>query len=271
MESPPRQRAIVPRGTVLPPPPPGVRYVPVVFLGIVISDDPLRARVDNFFHVPMIVLALLFLPLFGIEHLAKEYLAGDLEATVRFWTLIGALSIAFAFLVEFVTKVTIAESRFEYCRRNWLDIVIICLPFLRLFRVARLARTVRVFRLRGVGMKLLRHVLTLVVGLKYTERLLDRIGLHVGPHRMDPTKMTRMQIIDEIRKLRKAVDAWEGWFKAYQQFAAKHDGFEPLPAKPETPDMSEFEEPVPTVSTEPARDREAAKPRGLTPAPAEKG
>lgn len=57
----------MPGDMVLPPAPPGVRYVRVWLLGIVISDDALRMKVDHYFHWPMIILAIAILPLLIIE------------------------------------------------------------------------------------------------------------------------------------------------------------------------------------------------------------
>ncbi|MCK4871349.1 MAG: ion transporter [Phycisphaerales bacterium] len=205
------QSVIVPRGTVLPPPPPGVRYVTVPGLGIVIANDRLRARVDRYFHWPMIVLAILILPLLVVDFTYLHEHA-DTTPVVTWWAVrISEAAIWLAFLVEFVIKEMIAESRFEYARRNWIDIVIIVLPLLRPLRVARLARTSRVFRLRGVGMKVARYVLALILGLKATDKLLSRFGVHRSTERKDPAKMTRYQLMDEVRHRRKQVDAWEAW------------------------------------------------------------
>ena len=99
-------------------------------------------------------------------------------------------------------------------------------PFL-----ARLARTTRVFRLRGVGMKLARHALTIVLGFSATERLLERVGLKLGAQRRDPMRMTRYQLIDELKRLRKRVDAWEGWYDAQKEYLDARDG-RPLPDGP---------------------------------------
>ncbi len=210
----------------MPPPPPGIRYVSVPLLGIVVADDELRDRVEHYFHWPMIVLALAMLPLFALEFVQDT--AGWLDWAVS----VGFTVIWFAFLIEFIIKVAIAESRFEYCKRNWIDIVIILLPVLRVFRVARLARTTRVFRLRGVGMKLLRYALTIILGLSATERFLERVGLKLGKTREDPLRMTRYKLIDEVKQLRKRVDDWEVWHEAHVEFNREHGvtGFgEPIP------------------------------------------
>jgi len=206
-------RVVVPRGTDLPPAPPGVRYVRAPAIGIVIADDELRARVERRFHWPMIVLALLVLPVLAIELIAHPP-----TWSLLWWLNSSALVIIwFAFLIEFIIKVSIAECRFEYCRHNWLDIVIILLPALRPLRLAYVAKTTRVVTLRGVGMKVLRYVITFIIGLEATERMLERFGLKASRDRRDPLQMTRKELIDELTRLRKTRDAWEMWYHAQQE------------------------------------------------------
>ncbi len=98
---------IVPKHTPLPPPRPGVRYVNVPVIGIVIADDPLRAQVRRRFHWPMIVLALLTLPALAIEFFVQPAVFSLLWWAN--WTAIW--SIWTAFVIEFVVKIAIAESR----------------------------------------------------------------------------------------------------------------------------------------------------------------
>jgi len=212
-------KQIVEHGTELPPPPPGIRYVGVPILGIVIADDDLRQRINRRFHWPMITLALAVLPIIAIEiFLDPPY------GTFLWWTkIVGLTVIWFAFTIEFMIKILIAECRIEYCKRNWLDIIIIILPVLRPLRVASVARTTRVFTLRGVGMKLLRYVFTIVVGLEATDRFLERIGIKRKKNRRDPINMTRYQLTDEVKKLRKLTDSWEEWYEAQQQFLAGYE------------------------------------------------
>jgi len=248
-----RKPFLVPRGTTLPPPLPGVRHVRVPLWGIVIADDRLRQRVDDRFHWPMIVLALAILPLFLIEFIDKP--TGWFQLAVD----VGFAIIWLAFVMEFAIKIAIAESRFEYCRRNWIDIVVILLPFLRVFRVARLARTSRVFRLRGVGMKFGRHVLTVVLGLQATERMLQRFGVQMGDRRKDPRRMTRYELMDEVKKLRRQVRSWEAWHEAQKQFLAEHGG-EPLPEGPALDDGPETAEDEPPEEGPPSERADQAQP-----------
>lgn len=201
-------------GVLLPPPPPGVRYVRVpVTRRVVVADDRLRDRIDCFFHWPMIILALAILPL-----LAWEFFWPPQSGTWQWWASAISLGVIWlAFFVEFTIKVAIAECRFEYAKRNWLDIVVLCLPLLRPLRVATVVRTSRVYALRGVGMKLLRYGFTLIIGLEMTDRLLERVGVkRTGGE--DPRVMTRHALIKELKRRRAEVAAWESWYADYQAY-----------------------------------------------------
>src|SRR5262249_39597481 len=150
-------------GAPLPPPPPGVRYVRLRGKGIIIADDDLRARVDHYFHYPMIALALLVLPLLLLDYryVHESHINPKFEPTHDWiwWVTITGLTIVWvAFMLEFTVKIAIAECRIEYLKRNWLDVVIIVIPVLRPLRAAAVARTTRVFTLRGVGFKFARYV-----------------------------------------------------------------------------------------------------------------
>ncbi|NNF44006.1 MAG: hypothetical protein HKO59_10060 [Phycisphaerales bacterium] len=236
MPLPGQTSSIVPYGTRLPPPTPGMRYVPVRPLGIIVSDDHLRRRVNRFFHWPMIILALAILPLLVIELLKKP--EGWMDIAIK----IGFAVIWFAFVVEFIIKILIAESRFEYAKRNWIDLVIILVPVLRPLRAAAVVRTTRVFKLRGVGLKGARYLFTIVIGLEATERLLDRWGISIKRQRKLPTEMTRHELIRELKQLRRLTDDWQAWHERHDEHVMTHGGacfVEPPP----TLDEAEGEEP----------------------------
>ena len=204
----------MPLGTVLPPPPPGTRHVRIPTLGLLIADDDLRRRLEHFFHWPMIVLALAVLPLLGIELWAPP--TGGMEVAIE----VGFGVIWVAFLVEFVFKIAIAESRLEYVRRNWLDLVIIIVPVLRALRLTSLVRMVRLFKLRGVAFKFARSAMTLFVTFQVADRVLRRFGIDRPEKPRDPAveTMTRYALQDEIRLLRRRRDAWEAWYVRHRAF-----------------------------------------------------
>lgn len=236
----------------LPPPRPGVRHVYVPFYGIVVSDDRVRGRVDKVFHWPMIVLALLVLPL-----LAYELLEQPQRGSLQWWfSAIGMTIIWFAFVVEFVVKIALAESRVEYVRRNWLDLVIIIVPVLRPLRATAVVRTSRVLKVRGVGLKLLRSLITLLIGLEATDRLKRRLGIDLRAGRRDPTRMTRHQLISEVKRLRRLADAWEAWHESHIDHLDEH-GHDPAERKAEevVPEMPKLEAEQPEAeATEPAAE-----------------
>lgn len=205
---------VVPLDTDLPPPPPGTRHVRVRGWGIIIADDDLRERVDRRFHWPMILLALAVLPLLAIELLKRP------TGRLAFWVDVGFAVIWVAFLVEFVLKIAIAESRWEYVKRNWIDLVIILVPLLRPLRLTSLSRTIRLFKLRGVGLKLLRSAVMLFVSFEVADRLLRRLGIERAekPKRPPPNKMTRHMLMDEVDALRDRVDQWEAWYGEHTDY-----------------------------------------------------
>lgn len=231
------EQTVMPHGQSLPPPPPGCRYVAIRWLGVVIADDDLRRRVDRWFHVPMIVLALLVLPLLLLDFMYIR--EGNADGTPTggwlWWLVIGGLTLIWiAFTLEFIIKIMIAERRFEYLRRNWLDVVIIVIPLLRPLRVAALARTTHAFRLRGVGFKLARYIFTFFVGMEMGNRLLHRLGVKPRPIRPKPEDMTRYQLIDEVTRLRRLTDDWSRWHEQQVTYLQSSQ----LPAMMEAPQVA---------------------------------
>jgi hypothetical protein len=211
-------RVIVPVGEPLPPPIPGVRHVRVWRWCTVVADDHVRARVDRWFHWPMIVLALAVLPLLAIELLYLDTASEQERTWLEVLCWVGFGLIWLAFVIEFVVKIAIAESRMEYVRRNWLDIVIIVVPALRPLRATAVVRTSRVFKLRGVGMKLFRYAFAFVVGLDATDHFLQKLGLKRRKGLPEPENMTRYELMDEVKRLRRLADAWEAWHQAEREF-----------------------------------------------------
>lgn len=202
----------------VPPPLPGVRHLRLPRVGIVVADDDLRFRVDRVFHWPMIVLALLVLPLLAIELLYLDKFPEAERNWIGILCWIGFTVIWLAFFIEFVIKIAIAECRVEYCKRNWLDIIIIIVPALRPLRLTSLVRTSRAFKLRGVGMKAFRYGLAFIVGLEAADPWLQKIGLKKSKAMREPEKMTRYELMDEIKRLRRRSEQWEAWHKAQCEY-----------------------------------------------------
>ncbi len=146
-------------------------------LGWQVKGRALFERLEQLATVPMVVIALMILPLLGIEFLLKEkvaeipWLSISLDASAAF--------IWFAFALEYVLMLSVAEEKLVYAKKNWLNLLIILLPLIaflrgfqvvRAFRVARAGKLVRVYRLRS----LLLRVYQAMVALSAIERLLHR-------------------------------------------------------------------------------------------------
>jgi voltage-gated potassium channel len=142
-------------------------------------DRRLQRNLEKAFSLPMIFIALLILPVLGVQLYFASAKHNIIDyPTIRFLLNFGTGLIWFAFTIEFIVMVSVADKKFAYCKKHWLDLVIILLPlvsFLRSFSLLRatrlaklgklqqLSRLVRVYRLRGVAMRALRALMLLEV------------------------------------------------------------------------------------------------------------
>lgn len=151
-------------------------------------DRELRRKLEKFFSVPMILIALLVLPLLTIELGWGEHIQD--HKGLNLFLDIGNGVIWFAFATEFVIMVSVAKSKFVYAAQHWLDLAIILLPmvdflpeFLPLLRALRLGgilraeqltRMGRLHRLRGLALKAWRAILLLEVIQRLTGQTLEK-------------------------------------------------------------------------------------------------
>ena len=140
-------------------------------------DYRLFDHMERGFGIPMLLIALLILPILAIEIFGARHLwlHPELRRLLNFGT--SLIWLAFAF--EFIMMSAVAEAKIRYLTRNWINLVIILIPlfaFLRGFQAARLlrlgktARLLKMYRLRGLGMRAWRGV----IALELIERLLHR-------------------------------------------------------------------------------------------------
>ena len=137
-------------------------------------DRRLRIRLERLFSVPMIGIALLILPVLILEFFFKTQVAQS--AALRLALHFSTGLIWFAFAGEFILMFSVAEKKLDYCRKNWLDLAIILLPFIsflrslralratraaKLLRVSQLARFARMYRLRATALKGFRALVVL--------------------------------------------------------------------------------------------------------------
>jgi voltage-gated potassium channel len=147
-------------------------------------DHQLRKNMERFFSVPMILFALMVLPLFVVEfYWADEVRAQPLLA---FALDFGTSLIWLAFAIEFVLMVAVADGKVRYCFVHWIDVAIVVLPAfekLPLLRVLRLGRVLRLdellrlgrlYRLRALAARGWRAALLLQLVQRLTGRSLEK-------------------------------------------------------------------------------------------------
>lgn len=158
-----------------------------------LPSKDLHERLERAFGKPMLIIAMLILPVlliqFGLHSLVEEneWLQVLLHICTGFiWC---------AFTIEFLIMLSATAKRFTYVKTHWIDLAIILLPlvsFLRSLRVLRLARLAkvqklakmgRVFRVRGLAMKAMRALMLLgfinkLLGITTEKRLAKLKLLH---------------------------------------------------------------------------------------------
>jgi voltage-gated potassium channel len=111
------------------------------------------------FSIPMIIIALLIIPVLLIEWQFYEEVENFLNTDLSL--LLGLIQgfIWFAFAFEFLLLIAITDNKFSYIKRNWIDLLIILLPFvsfvrsIRLVKVAKITQLSRGYKLRALLMK----------------------------------------------------------------------------------------------------------------------
>lgn len=115
------------------------------------SEARLR-RLEQFTELPLLILALVLIPLLVVPEVANISDGAHDALTVADW-LIWAL-----FAVDFGLKLAVAPQRTDFLRHHWFEALMVVLPFLRPLRVARLVRLARVAAVLGVNVHLLRDL-----------------------------------------------------------------------------------------------------------------
>lgn len=124
---------------------------------------------------PMILATALILPVLIVDF----GFASAVEASPALQFTLAALMslIWFSFALEFAVMVALTPKKIAYCKKHWINLVIIILPIiaflrsLQMFRFLKLARAsklAKVYRLRG----LITRILKLALAFNLVERLL---------------------------------------------------------------------------------------------------
>ena len=122
------------------------------------------------FSGPMIVIALLVLPVVGAEFFYADKIEANSSLRVFINTCGGFIWMAFVF--EFVVMVSVVEKKVRYCKQNWIDLLVVLLPLVsfmgaarlgRLLKLKQLSRTAKIYRMRGLALRSWRAVVALDV------------------------------------------------------------------------------------------------------------
>ncbi len=125
----------------------------------------LLRRVEDWLETPMLVLAFAWLLLLILELVREES---------ALFNALG-LTIWAVFIVDFAVTLVLAPDKWDYVKRNWLTIISLLVPALRVFRIFRAFRLLRVAR-AGRGLRLFRVISSLNRGMKALGESLTRRG-----------------------------------------------------------------------------------------------
>ena len=113
----------------------------------------------------------------GFNDMARSQTCPPTLLEKMMWFLTALIWFSFAF--EFILLVSLAEKKLEFCKRNWINLVIILLPLLaflrslqlfRFLRMAKAGKLMRAYRLRG----LLTRMIKIAVVFNLIDRLMSR-------------------------------------------------------------------------------------------------
>jgi voltage-gated potassium channel len=105
----------------------------------------LRLTLERAFSIPMIVVALMVVPLLAFEYLEGDQIRAD--PVLALGLDIGTSVIWLAFAVELILMVAVSDRPWRYCFLHWIDVAIVLLPAVEVLPMFRLLRMGRILRL----------------------------------------------------------------------------------------------------------------------------
>ncbi|HEX6304343.1 MAG TPA: potassium channel family protein [Anaerolineales bacterium] len=125
----------------------------------------LLQRLEDWLEAPMLILAFVWLALLVGELIWGESLSFEI---------IGAI-IWVVFILNFAVEFILAPHKVAYLKSNWLTVISLLIPALRIFRIIRVLRLLRLARV-GQGLRLFRVVSSLNRGMRALGASLGRRG-----------------------------------------------------------------------------------------------
>lgn len=125
----------------------------------------LLQRLEDWLEAPMLILAFAWLVLLVGELIWGESLAFEIIGTT-IWAV---------FILNFAVEFVLAPHKITYLQSNWLTVISLLVPALRIFRVFRVVRLLRLTRV-GRGLRLFRVISSLNRGMRALGANLQRRG-----------------------------------------------------------------------------------------------
>ena len=125
----------------------------------------LLRQIEDHLETPLLVLGLAWLILLILEFTRGATPVLDVLTNI----------IWIVFLIDFIIKMILAPDKIDYLKNNWLTVISLAVPALRVFRIARVVRLLRVARAIR-GLRLLRLVGSLNRGMQALSATMGRRG-----------------------------------------------------------------------------------------------
>lgn len=119
-------------------------------------------KLESWLETPMIVLSAVWIYL-----MVAEFAWGTSQSSEGIATVIWVI-----FILDFLLRLSLAPGKLRYMRKNWLTVVSLLLPALRIFRIARIFRVLARFR----GLQLVRVLGSVNRGMRALGKTMHRRG-----------------------------------------------------------------------------------------------
>jgi hypothetical protein len=189
----------------------------------------LRRTLERAFSVPMVLFALMVLPLLALEYFAAEQIRA--EPALALWIDIGTSVIWLAFAVELFLMVSVSDRPGRYCLLHWVDVAIVVLPaveVLPMFRLLRLGRVLRLDQLLRWGRL---HRLRALVGRGWRAifllQIIQRLSGRSLEHQLRRHRELLQSKEEELTDLRREVEELEA--RVAKQAAKRKAAAPPAP------------------------------------------
>lgn len=187
---------------------PSIQWIP--FIGWSYRNEGLLKNLKERFSIPMIVIALLIIPILIIEWQFYDPVEQYLQADLAFWLDMAQGFIWLAFSFEFILMISISREKITYAIENWIDLLIILLPFvafvrtIRLIKITRLTQLSRGYKLRGLLMKARQGVL--FAGFLYRILTLQQFQIKSLKKKLDKNQKEREILEEELVAFQKRLE-----------------------------------------------------------------